>query len=217
MADITVKLNSNALTTIERVKQMMGIDLDDYDDNRDSIIANMINSVSSWFESKTGRKFNISTYKERYLGENSQELCLRQYPIVSVISITDLTDGTVIVPSAYSVTEDGNIGVVWKDDGWDMRSFQYGLANDPRFSRRYLRVEYIAGYVLPKDATTDNPQTLPSDIESLIWEMVQQQYKLMQDGASNLASFSIADVSWTWDKNLKQTWLDTIATYKRWS
>lgn len=211
------QLNANALTTLIRVKQMLGIADNDEDTTRDTIIVNMINAASAWFESKTGRKFGLSSYVERYTAGNSQELCLRQYPIVSIKQVKDTADGSVIDPSAYSFAEDGHIGVVWKDNGWAMRSHKYGLANDPCFSRRYLQVEYTAGYVLPKDATPDNPQTLPSDIESVIWEMAQQQYKLMQDGASNLASFSISDVSWTWDKNPKATWLDAISAYKRWS
>ncbi len=216
MSEQTVALKDNALTTLERVKQMLGIPADDADQTRDNIITNMINSASAWFESQTGRKFKLATYRERYQGSSSQELCLRQYPIVEIESITDTSNNAVINASQYSIEDTGHIGVVWKDDGWAMRSFLYGLANDPLYSRSYIEVVYTAGYVLPKDETQVNPATLPSDIESVIWEMTQQQYKLMQDGAFNLASFSISDVSWTWDKAPKQSWLDTIASYKRW-
>lgn len=216
MSEQTVELKDSALTTLDRVKQMLGIPEDDVDQIRDNIIANMINSASAWFESQTGRKFKRATYREKYQGTSSQELCLRQYPIVEIEEIADTTDNAPIDVSQYSTEDTGHIGVVWKDDGWAMRAVPYGLANDPLYSRRYIEVKYTAGYVLPKDATEDNPATLPSDIESVIWEMAQQQYKLMQDGAFNLSSFSISDVSWTWDKEQKQSWLDTIATHKRW-
>jgi len=216
MSEQVVALKSNALTTLDRVKQMLGIPNDDVDQTRDNIIANMINSASAWFESQTGRKFKQATYKERYQGSSSQELCLRQYPIVEIESVTDAASNAIIDASQYSIEDTGHIGIVWKDDGWGMRALPYGLASDPLFSRSYIEVKYKAGYVLPKDATAEDPATLPSDIEAVIWEMAQQQYKLMQDGAFNLASFSISDVSWTWDKEQKQSWLDTIATHKRW-
>lgn len=213
---MSVTLNENALTTLERVKSMLGIAANDTDQQRDDIIVNMINAASAWFESQTGRKFKKKSYTERYQGSNSQELCLRQYPIVSIASITDTEENSVIDAGLYSFEDTGHIGVVWKDDGWSMQTYNYGLANDPLFSKRYISVAYTAGYILPKDATQQQPATLPSDIESVIWEMVQQQYKLMQDGAFNLASFSISDVSWTWDKQQKQSWLDTVSSYKRW-
>lgn len=227
MGNEVAPLKDNALTTLEQVKQMLGIPEDELSPEstdeerstvliRDNIIVNMINAASAWFESQTGRNFKLAKYKERYQGSSSQELCLRQYPIVSVERVTDTTAGTDFNPSQYSIEYRGHIGVIWKDDGWALQSYNYGLAFDPLFSKRYLEVEYTAGYVLPKDATEDNPSTLPSDIEAVIWEMAQQQYKLMQDGAFNLASFSISDVSWTWDKEQKQSWLDTIAAYKRW-
>ena len=211
------QLKSNALTTLQKVKDMLGIAVDDTDQSRDNILVNMINAASAWFETQTGRKFKKQSYTEKCQGSDAQELCLRQYPITAVESITDTISGNAIESTEYSIGDSGYIGIVWKNSGWALQSYRYGLAYDPLYSRRYLTVIYTAGYVLPKDATTETPSTLPSDIESVIWEMVQQQYKLMQDGAFSLSSFSIADASWTWDKAPKQTWLDTVARYMRWA
>jgi len=211
-----VNLWTGALTTLETAKLFIGIPEDDADRDRDKIVTLMINSVSAWFERQTGRKLGLAAYDEKYAGTDAQELCLRQYPIVKVESIFDTENGGEISPDAYGFVDTGDIGVLFKDDGWAMPSYRVGLAFDPKFPKRYLRVKYKAGYVLPKDATRRQPSTLPPDIEGMILEMLQQQYNLMKDGAQNLSSFSISDVSWSFDKTTKQSWLETLAAHKRW-
>ena len=96
-----------------------------------------------------------------------------------------------------------------------MISTKREISGDYLAPQRYLLVEYTAGYVLPKDATADSPCTLPADLESLVWEMVEQEYQLRINGAQGLAAFSISDVSWTFDKTQKDSWISTINRYRR--
>jgi hypothetical protein len=106
--------------------------------------------------------------------------------------------------------------VLLKDDGWAENGHRAGLAYDIRHSSRYLEVKYAAGYVLPKDARPPrDPCTLPADILSVVWGAIEQEYTLRCSGAAGLAAFSIADVSWTFDKAPHQAWLDTLGRYTR--
>ena len=76
-------------------------------------------------------------------------------------------------------------------------------------------MKYTAGYVLPKDATEDNPCTLPADLQGIVWGIAQQEFSIMENGAEGLSAFSISDVSWTFDKEPRQSWLDIIGYYTR--
>lgn len=76
-------------------------------------------------------------------------------------------------------------------------------------------MRYTAGYVLPKDATDEEPQTLPADLEGLVWDMVSQAYVNMLNGSQGLKSFSISDVSWTFDKSTPDAWLQLVNLYRR--
>ena len=69
--------------------------------------------------------------------------------------------------------------------------------------------------MLPKDATDEEPQTLPADLEGLVWDMVSQAYANMQNGSQGLKSFSISDVSWTFDKSTPAAWLQIVNLYRR--
>jgi hypothetical protein len=81
----------------------------------------------------------------------------------------------------------------------------------------YLTVKYLAGYVLPKDATeTTNPDwLLPYDLQMLLWEMLQSKWTDIANGSFGLASFSISDVSWSFDRSTRDSWAQTISAYKR--
>ena len=82
--------------------------------------------------------------------------------------------------------------------------------------RKYLEVQYVAGYILPKDATEDHPATLPADLEAIVWYMIAQQWAIIENDAAGLSAFSISDVSWTFDKNISETWQSVISKYQRW-
>lgn len=208
-----VPLVPNALTTLETVNMMLNIPAEDT--TSAGLLTLLINAASAWVETMTGRRLGLQTYTERHAASGTQELLLNEYPIISVEYIRDLQGG-VISPSDYDIVDTKEIGVVYKETCWPFRGYTAGLAGDYTAAARYLEVRYTAGYVLPKDAREDNPRTLPYDLESLVWGVVEQEMSLRRNGAQGLTAFSISGVSWTFDKNPKQSWLDIIDRYKRW-
>src|SRR5699024_9940874 len=118
---MSVALAANALTTLETVKTLLGIDPDDVDPKRGDAPPNLINYASAWIESMTGRIFKQQTYVQRYAAAGAQELVLKQWPVTDVEYVKDLTSRQVIPDTEYEYTEDGRIGVLYKDDGWAFR------------------------------------------------------------------------------------------------
>ncbi len=212
-------LAKNALTTLEAMMEFLGLDPNDPEilDMTKNNLERLINSASSYIETMTGRKFGRQDYVENHYGSGSQELCLNQYPIRAVEKILDVENQVILAPESYSLSEMGEIGVVYRDSGWADRGYIGGLANDALARRRYLQVSYTAGYILPKDATEEQPSDLPFDLQMIVWQMIQQQWGLAQYGANGLAAFSISDVSWTFDKETSSQVQDVISKYMRWS
>ena len=238
-------LAENALTTLDRMKRMLGLTNKDAaleklklmlglpagseippeqldqmltlagaeDEQTDLIIEMLINKASAWIERVTGRRLGKQSYHQWYDADGSQELVLIEYPIISIESIRE--DGNLVDPSRYDFEQTGHIGVVYRDEGWLKAGWRRGLAYDIVTQKRVIEVEYTAGYVLPKDATDDDPQTLPADLEGLVWDMVAQAYASLQNGSQGLSSFSISDVSWDFDKGTNPEWVRTVNLYRR--
>lgn len=212
-------LAGNAMTTLDAMMEFIGMDpqsreIPDYIKNN---LERLINAASSYIETMTNRKFGLQCYVETHHGSGWQELCLNQFPIKTVEFVKDIETGQVIDSDSYSFEDTGDIGVLYRDTGWTDRSYLGGLAYDKVAPKRYLRVSYSAGYILPKDATDEQPSDLPYDLQYIIWQMVQQQWNLAKNGANGLAAFSISDVSWTFDKELSPQVQDVINHYQRWA
>lgn len=211
---LAVTLRENALTTLDALKTSLGIDPAEEDAQRDATLVQLINAASAWLETQLGRKLGKNTYRQRYCGTGTQQLSLEQYPIVSVERITDTFTGETITD--FDFNETGEIGVLFREDGWTYRGHIGGLAYGYIAPRKYLEVQYVAGYILPKDATEDHPATLPADLEAIVWYMIAQQWAIIENDAAGLSAFSISDVSWTFDKNISETWQSVISKYQRW-
>lgn len=205
-------LAANALTTLERMKLMLGLS-GVADERIDEIITLLINKASAWIERQTGRHLGRQSYRQWYKADGQQELVTDEYPIISVEYIKEA--GKLVDPNLYDFGQTGNIGVIYRDDGWLRASYRAGLAFDSIATKRNIEVSYTAGYVLPKDATEDDPQTLPADLEGLIWEIVGQAYTNLQNGSLGLSSFTISDVGWVFDKGSKSEWSQLINLYRR--
>lgn len=205
-------LADNALTTLERMKLMLG--LSDIEDERtDTIVTLLINRASSWIERQTGRHLGKRSYRQWYDADGQQELVTLEYPIISVEYVKE--QGNVVDPSLYDYAQTGDVGVIYRDDGWLKAGYRKGLAYDIIAPKRVIEVSYTAGYVLPKDATDDDPQTLPADLEGLLWDIVSQTYTSLQNGSQGLSSFSISDVTWNFDKTQHSEWTQLINLYRR--
>ena len=205
-------LAANALTTLERMKLMLGL-AGAEDEQTDLIVAMLINKASAWIERLTGRHLGKQSYHQWYDADGSQELVLIEYPIISIESIKE--DGRLVDPGKYDFGQTGHIGVVYRDDGWLRAGWRRGLAYDIVALKRVIEVRYTAGYVLPKDATDDDPQTLPADLEGLVWDMAAQAYANLQNGSQGLSAFSISDVSWKFDKSTNADWVQLVNLYRR--
>lgn len=166
-------LADNALTTLDRMKLMLGL-ADIEDERTDEIITLLINRASSWIERQIGRHLGRHSYHQWYDADGQQELVLLEYPIISVEYVKQ--EGKIVDPETYDYAQTGEIGVIYRDKGWLKAGYRRGLAYDIVAPMRVIEVSYTAGYVLPKDATADDPQTLPSDLEGLLWDMVSQIY-----------------------------------------
>ena len=205
-------LAENALTTLDRMKLMLGLS-DIADERTDTIVTLLINRASSWIERQTGRHLGKRSYHQWYDADGQQELAVLEYPIISVEYVKE--DGKLVDPTRYDYTQTGNVGVIYRDDGWLKAGYRKGLAYDIIAPKRAIEVSYTAGYVLPKDATEDDPQTLPADLEGLLWDIVSQTYTSLQNGSQGLSSFSISDVTWNFDKSEHSEWFQLLSLYRR--
>ena len=205
-------LANNALTTLDRMKLMLSLD-DETDERTCTLVELLVNKASSWVEQQVGRPLGKNTYREFYEADGQQELVTLKYPIISVDYVKEA--GRLVPPERYDYGQTANIGVIYRDDGWLRAGYRRGLANDIIETKRNIEVCYTAGYVLPKDATDEEPQPLPADLEGLVWDMVSQAYANMQNGSQGLKSFSISDVSWTFDKSTPAAWLQIVNLYRR--
>ena len=105
--------------------------------------------------------------------------------------------------------------MVYRDEGWLRAGWRRGLAYDIVALKRVIEVEYTAGYVLPKDAADEEPQTLPAVLEGLGGERVAQAYASLQNGSQGLSAFSISDVDWKFDKSTNPEWVRLVNLYRR--
>lgn len=208
----TPTLRANALTTLEALKQFLGVS--DTDTSSDGVLIQLINQASASIERALGRKLRRTTYTERIKGTGNQYILVENYPVNAVEYIKQA--GEVIDPGLYDFTTRGNAGVIYKDDGWGYAGYPHGLTGDSIAASRNLEVRYEAGYTLPGDATQADPCDLPADLEGLCQEMVQYAFgKLQTGGSAGLKSFSISDVRWEWSTDTPATWQEIINEYKR--
>ena len=205
-------LAENALTTLERMKLMLGLS-DIADEKTDTIIELLINRASSWIERQVGRHLGRQSYHQWYAADGRQELVTLEYPIVSVEYVKE--EGRLVGPDEYDYGQTAEIGIIYRDKGWLKAGYRRGLAYDIVEPKRAIEVGYTAGYVLPKDATADDPQTLPADLEGLVWDIVSQAYTSLQNGSQGLSSFTISDVTWIFDKQTPAEWTRLINLYRR--
>ncbi|MBR1869011.1 MAG: phage gp6-like head-tail connector protein [Bacteroidales bacterium] len=205
-------LADNALTTLERLKTMLGL-WEEEDEKTDAMLEMLINKASAWVERQVGRSLAKKEYVHWFYADGQQELTTLEYPITEVHYVKQ--DGALVDPSTYDYGQTAGIGVIYRDKGWMRAGYRRGLANDIVETKRCIEVSYSAGYVLPKDATEEDPQTLPADLEGLVWEMASQAFANMMNGSEGLKSFSISDVRWDFDKSVHAEWTQLLNLYKR--
>lgn len=168
-----MSLSAHALTTYEAVKEYLKLS----DDTQKNFIERMINVVSDFIEGYCGRHFEKATYIEKYRGNGRQKLLLNQYPIVSVTSVT--VNGGLLDASEYEILAEE--GALYCETLWPWSGYSVGLVGEPAGNTRNIQVQYVAGYVLPKDDGLGTPpavRNLPYDLEDACIELVAIRYEM---------------------------------------
>jgi uncharacterized phiE125 gp8 family phage protein len=173
-------VDADALTTLASVQAHLGLSAG----VDESLLETLINQASDIVEKHIGRAIKSATYTQYYDGDGSEDLILRNWPLISVTTLH--VDTARSFPDGSLLTADTDY-VVYKEDGrisllTEPLRNQYG-ANVFPSSRKCIKVVYVAGYA-----------TVPND---LIWaanEMVAYLYD-NRSAASAVASQSIGGFS----------------------
>lgn len=140
------------LTTVLKVKSFLGIE----NTTDDAKLADLVTRCSAAIATFLSRAIATTTFTEKYDGNGSDVLMLRNYPLASVSSLT--VDGAAVTASADGLTNYGfGLG--------DTYIFFVGGVF-PR-GRRNVAITYSAGF-----------SSVPTDIEQACIEMVADRYKL---------------------------------------
>ena len=119
-------VNAYALTSLVNVKAALHITTTD----DDTLLENLINRISAAVESYCRRKFKARDYTEKYDGDGTSVLYLKQYPVNSVSSLK-IGTGTVNSSDYVLYKEEGKIRLKYS-------VFPEGIQN--------VEVAYNAGY-----------------------------------------------------------------------
>lgn len=189
----------NALTTLADAKTLAGIT----DASQDARLELLINATSAFIEQYCQRKFARTTYtNEEYAPSNRQLQILRNYPIVSVSTLT-VDDTLQVQGTDYIVSHEySKSGMLYRAYGWTGRTIdrEY-LTLDPVAMKRTIKVTYIAGYYLPADAgyVAGAEASLPVDLQYACNLMTQSALtQARKQNFDGLTSMSENGLSYTW-------------------
>lgn len=197
-------LNNNALTTVDAVKRRAGIPLDVIDPVLDANIEDYINEVSQEIENIIGRPIKAADVVEYIDPKNDVNLLVKRYPINSVSAI-HFVDGNTelceLVENEDFFLREPKAGMIFRSRGWLINGHSSYLSGVVNYPDKYVKVEYNGGY-----------ENVPSDIEGACKDIIANNLKL--EDAQGLKSFSISDVSWTWDKEIDQKTMKKLKAYR---
>ena len=168
-----MELAANALTTLLQVQTHLSA----FDPVEAAELNWLINVASDRMEAECNRAFAKTLHTaEAYLGDGRRLLALRQYPVLSVSLVT--LGGEEI----GDFSTDPAAGLLFRQNGW------------PKHAE--ISVTYDAGYVLPKDASDEQPRTLPFELEAACVLLVAQLYN--QRGSEHLSAEAVGPLKWTY-------------------
>ena len=199
-------LTERALTTLDNVKLFLGIDVDD--NSKDELLDEMINIISDSVQSFIDREFKNQNYIENINGNGRRIINVRHYPItlINEIKINDV----VIDSSEFEITtDDAERGQIYRELGWNMKTTVVGLNFDRGQQLRNIKINYVAGYILPYD-----PQrTLPHDIEGIVKTLVSNEFTQVQNGVGNLKKLTEGALTYEWVNGLTYMQLSALNSY----
>lgn len=185
-------LKANALTTLSRVKLALRITAANY---YDSSIEDIINAVSRWVETRTGRVFlgAYDTAITEYPDPKGQFLFLKAFPIRSITSITE--GGATLAYTSddvgqYRWARSAEEGMVCRSD-LGMAGFDRdGLSNPWSTRFRDIVIVYKGGY----KAVDDSTDPVPEDLVIAVTNICANVFRL-QERAGGLKSESVGSYS----------------------
>ena len=186
--------NAYALITLADVKDFVGIDVKG--SANDAVIVDLIDRVTAGFEKYCDRKFESRTYTERYDGDGSDHLYLKNFPITSVSGIFDDSDwawaaSTELTSTTYRIEDE--IGIVRKS-GY---VFTEGTQN--------LQATYTGGY---------SEATMPGDLKQACVDEVSRLFTHRRDGDVTVKSTDEESITFA-AKNYLPSTLRVLDRYKR--
>ena len=196
-------LSEHALTTIEAVRQQLG--LDPSDTSQDAVLARMINSASDAIRTYCDRDFARAQRADRLEGPGRPVLLLPLYPVIRVESVT--ADGIPVLPEEYEV--DVQAGrLVRRGGSW------------PGGPGLTVEVVYEAGYITPEQARNGlGERDLPYDLEEACIATVMSWFS-RRNMPPDVQSFWVEQIRVNFDT--QREWLPMpvqriLDRYRRWA
>jgi len=180
-----------ALTTKARVKTFLGIT----DASLDTLIDQLINRATDWFEARTNRRFLETDIVELHDG-GEKEVFMRQFP-VTVFTSVERNIGTEAIPNFQLFNV--NDFHVYFDEGYI--SFfgihDFNVQGRTQRGKENIRITYKAGFKIDFAFVEDiTKHTLPLDIEDFVIRLVARRINLRN--AQGVSSESVEGASITW-------------------
>lgn len=191
----------NALTTVANAKYIANIP--QADTTYDAAIELLINRASATVNNYVGHKLARGTYTEHIPATSRQLLIAKEFPIVSITSLTN-NGFTFTLNTDYRLdAQDAAAGMIYKEDGWHPINLVAGLNLDIMAAARTIDVTYVAGYYLPADPlyVAGADASLPVDIQGVVDELVASALLRIKLQAQGLSSYSEGGISYGWRVN----------------
>lgn len=177
------------LTTLRKVKQHIGIPSSNT--TKDDLLEQIIDGVSAFIETTTHREFGVKEYREVLDGTDDDEIFLKEYPLVDVLSIT--INGNEDLD--LDAEEEAETVIIDKETGSVFRQYGFGSG------RKGLRISYTAGYNLPEASDESGvdgyesgaDENLPAAIEAAAIRLSARVYeRRTAEGVSSVSPTGIS-------------------------
>lgn len=154
----------------------------------DAIFQTLLNAASAWVQRYLGRNLLRATYTEYYNGDGSEQLVLRNFPVVSVTSIhidnlRQFTSNSLIAATDYFLRPAAGIVEAF----YLFNRFYTGRAN--------VKVVYVAGY-LPDIDKSEALGGMPQEVRMAVKRIVDHHYRAGYTNRKlDISSQTVGDVT----------------------
>ncbi len=196
-----------ALTTLERVKNRLGIK----ETNFDILIEQIINSTTDWIEGQCGgRRFRETTYANEVF-DGSGPRCIKRNLAFKHAPVTALTSfkyniGLISLPAWSDISPE-------EYQLLDKEGMIYVAGGLPA-GHRNIKASYIAGYKIDFSHETDTEKhNLPFDISALAERLAVKEFKRREDVGKS--GETVGDATVNYFDHLEEEDKSVLARYKR--